>query len=141
MSLKWIAEHPATWDADKARVIGGAEAGIFDARFSSCRDGELLPGEWWHVEDDGRRVGFGWLDVVWGDAEIQIAVDPESRDQGVGRFIVENLEKEAAAKGLRYLYNTVRPGHPRREEVSRWLESLRFRAKEDGALYRTVARA
>ncbi len=140
MNLNWRVEKPATWNEDKRRVIGGADPGIFDARFRTCKDGELLPGEWWRVEDDGRVVGYGWLDVVWGDAEVQIAVDGEHRGQGVGRFIVENLEREAMKKGLRYLYNTVRPTHPRHAEVARWLEGLKFTVKEDGALYRTVAR-
>jgi GNAT superfamily N-acetyltransferase len=28
------------------------------------------------------------MDVVWGDAEILLAVDPEAQRHGVGRFIL-----------------------------------------------------
>ncbi|HHH27670.1 MAG TPA: GNAT family N-acetyltransferase [Polyangiaceae bacterium] len=140
MSLQWIADKPARWDQDKGRIVGGAPAGVFDARFGKCNAGDVLPGEWWRVERDGTVLGYGWLDVVWGDAEILLATDPESRGQGVGTFILDNLEQEARRKGLNYLYNIVRPTHPSREAVTAWLSKRGFSPSEDGSLIRTVAK-
>jgi N-acetylglutamate synthase-like GNAT family acetyltransferase len=140
MTLQWIEESPAYWDADKSRLIGRAPAGIFDVRFQRCEPGELLPATWWRVELDGKTVGYGWLDVVWGDAEILLATDPEVRGQGVGTFILEQLEAEAQKRGLNYLYNIVRPTHPNRDQVAGWLVSRGFEESDDGSLFRAIAR-
>ncbi|MCG8421982.1 MAG: GNAT family N-acetyltransferase [Proteobacteria bacterium] len=138
MSIDWIHEKPAYWDDDKARIIGGAETGIFDARFKRCKAGELLPAEWWRVEKDGKTVGYGWLDIVWGDAEILLVTDTSVRRSGLGTFILEKLEHEARQKGINYVYNTVRPSHPRKHEVAAWLKRHNFQESEDGSLFRTV---
>lgn len=140
MALAWIAEDPAHWDEDKARIVGGARPGVFDMHFAQCPIGALAPGEWWRVEDDGKTVGYGWLDVVWGDAEILLATDPAAEGRGVGAFIVESLEREAQARGLNYLYNMVRPTHPRREAITGWFKRRGFVAKEDGGLFLAVKR-
>jgi N-acetylglutamate synthase-like GNAT family acetyltransferase len=140
MALQWIEESPAYWNADKARLIGRAAPGIFDVRYQRCEPGELLPATWWRVEHDGRTVGYGWLDVVWGDAEILLATDAEARGQGVGTFILEQLEAEAHKRGLNYLYNIVRPTHPDREQVAAWLVSRGFEESDDGSLFRAIAR-
>jgi ribosomal protein S18 acetylase RimI-like enzyme len=140
MTLRWIRESPSYWDAGKTRIVGGAPPGIFDTRYRACPEGQLVPAEWWHVEDAGRVVGYGWLDVVWGDAEILLATDPEAQHKGVGSFILTQLEAEARARGLSYLYNIVRPTHPRRAEVIAWLEKRGFHAAEDGRLLRDIGR-
>jgi ribosomal protein S18 acetylase RimI-like enzyme len=140
MALQWIEDSPAYWDAEKSRLIGRAPAGIFDVRYQRCETGELLPGTWWRVELDGKIVGFGWLDVIWGDAEILVATDPEARGQGVGSFILEQLESEAHKRGLNYLYNIVRPTHPSRDQVAAWLVSRGFEESDDGSLFRAIAR-
>lgn len=136
--LRWIPENPPSWDDGKARIVGGVDDGIFD--FSSLSAGDLVPGEWWRVERDGGVIGFGWMDTTWGDAEITLAVDPGARAGGVGTFILDRLEREAAQRGLNYLYNTVRPTHPQREAVTRWLEARRFVASDGGLLKRAVRR-
>jgi len=138
MTLQWIYEPSAKWDAHKTRIVGGAPVGVFDSRYRVLREGDLIPCEWWHAEQDGRVVGFGWLDVSWGDAEILLASDVEARGHGVGTFILEHLEAEAFARGLNYLYNLVRPTHPERERVSKWLEKRGFKRSEDGRLLRAV---
>lgn len=140
MSLDWIRESPARWDADKARIVGSADIGIFDSRYARCTEGALVPGEWWRVEDSGRVVGYGWLDTVWGDAEILLATDAGERGRGVGTFTLDHLEAEARARGLNYLYNLVRPTHPRPRELTAWLERRGFRADEDGRLLRAVVK-
>lgn len=140
MALSWIHESPAKWDAAKARLIGRAPAGIFDARYADASEGDLVPGEWWRVEENGRTIGYGWLDVNWGDAEVLLATDPEARGRGVGTFILLNLEAEAFARGLNYLYNVIRPTHPEREQVAEWLAERGFVASEDGRLLRAVVR-
>ncbi|MCA9623479.1 MAG: GNAT family N-acetyltransferase [Myxococcales bacterium] len=141
MTLTWIAEQGPTWDADKARIVGGAAAGIFDTRFERLKAGDPVPGQWWHVQDGDETVGYGWLDVVWGDAEITLATAPEAEAKGVGSFTLAELEKEARKQGINYLYNIVRPNHPKREEVTAWLKKRGFVASEDGSLFRVATRA
>lgn len=138
MTLQWIKEHNAHWDTDKQRIVGAAPVGIFDRRYSSLRVGEAIPGEWWRVDDGGITVGYGWLDIVWGDAEILLAADPAAQRRGVGGFILEQLENESRARSLRYIYNVVRPTHPDAVTVSAWLERRGFTRSVDGNLVRVV---
>lgn len=142
MSLSWIRE-PALprWDEDKARVVGGAPAGVFDARYAKLGAGDTVPGEWWRVEREGEVVGYGWLEIVWGDAEILLATAEDARRSGVGAFILEQLEEEARRRGVNYLYNVVRTTHPEAAQVSAWLQKNGFKASEDGALRRRVGKA
>lgn len=136
--MQWIREPAPTWDAGKQRLVGDAPAGIFE--LAPLGPGQAVPGEWWRVEQDGRLLGYGWMDVVWGDGEILLAVAPEARGRGVGAFILERLEAEARARGLRTVYNSVRPSHPRREEVTSWLMGHGFAASDHGErLARQVA--
>jgi N-acetylglutamate synthase-like GNAT family acetyltransferase len=142
MSLQWIHENPPHWDAGKAAVIGGAGAGIFD--FPKHASGDLIPGDWWRVERDGVVLGYGWMDTTWGDAEILLAVGGAARGGGVGSFILDRLEEEAAARGLNYLYNVVRPTHPDRDGITAWLEKRGFKESTEGdraLLKRKVHRA
>jgi N-acetylglutamate synthase-like GNAT family acetyltransferase len=99
-----------------------------------------LPGEWWRVEADGEVVGFGWMDIVWGDAEILLATARSAESSGVGSFIIEHLAKEASARGLNYIYNTVRATHPLGDQVTAWLQKRGFTGHEDGRLVRAAAR-
>jgi len=136
MPLVWIVEDTPRWDDDKERIVAGAPRGAFELR--GIRVGDLAPGEWFRVEDGGAVVGYGWMDSTWGDAEILLAVDGAARGSGVGTFIVDQLEREAAARGLNYLCNAVRPSHPERERVTRWLLARRFEPSGDGVLRRRV---
>ncbi len=138
--MHWIAESPATWDADKARIVGAAPAGVFDSRYAAASSGEIIPGEWWRVELDDRTVGYGWLDVIWGDAEILLATDVEVRNRGVGTYILGQLEHEARARGLNYLYNVVRATHPDGDAVTAWLVKRGFTPSVDGRLLCAVVR-
>ena len=138
MRLDWIQESPPYWDRDKARIVG-ASPGAFG--LGPYRDGDLLPGEWWRVEDGGSVLGYGFMDCTWGDAEVLLAVDATKRGEGVGTFILDRLEKEALARGVNYLYNEVRPTHPDPEGLTRWLEDRGFRRSHaDRLLRRTVTR-
>lgn len=136
MSLEWIHESPPRWDGDKARITGAAPTGVFD--FGALRPSDAVPGEWWRVEDGGAVVAYGWMDTVWGDAEMLLAVDPAHEGQGVGTFVIGQLEREAAARGLNYLFNVVRPGHPEGERVTAWLQRRGFELSSDGLLRRKV---
>jgi len=142
VELRWVRERAAHWDAAKVHIIGEAPTGVFDSRYRALTPGALVPGEWWRVEDDEggkpRTLGYGWLDTVWGDAEIVLATDRAHRGAGVGAFILEQLDREARARGLGYLYNIVRPTHPERAQVTAWLEKHGFRGAEDGRLLRRV---
>mgnify|MGYP001583157265 FL=1 len=139
MAMRWIHEVTPTWDDDKARIVGDAPAGIFDGRLGEMSRGALVAAEWWRVEDEGRTVGFGSLDVVWGDAEILLATAPDARERGVGTFIIEHLVVEARARGLRYVYNLVQPNHPEAERVTTWLRERGFEEARDGRLRRGVS--
>lgn len=134
MALTWVRERAAVWDADKKRIVGDAPKGVFDARYRELAPGAPVPGEWWHVEDAGKVVGFGWLEVVWGDAEVLFAVEPKAREKGVGKFVVEKLGGEAKSRGLRYMYNTVRPTHPEADRLAAWLAKRGFKAMDDGSM-------
>jgi GNAT superfamily N-acetyltransferase len=134
MGLEWVRESVPVWDAGKARIVGGAPGGIF--QLPSYAEGERLPGDWWRVEDGGTVVAYGWMDTAWGDAEMLLAVDPEHHSHGVGTFVLDQLEQEAASRGVNYLYNVVRPTHPDHERVTAWLESRRFTGSSDGILCR-----
>ena len=138
MRLEWIRENPAQWDAGKAAVIGGAEDGALDPL--ERPPGEILPGEWWRVEEQGRVLGYGWMDCTWGDAEVLLAVDRDARGRGIGAFILDGLEREAAERGLNYLYNQVRPNHPDRDRVTAWLGRHGFAASGGERLLRRRVR-
>ncbi|MBA3523324.1 MAG: GNAT family N-acetyltransferase [Geodermatophilaceae bacterium] len=136
-SWTWEQQTRPTWDPDKQRIVGGAPAGIFAVDHAS---GAVLPGDWWAVRDgDGPVLGFGWMDVGWGEAEILLAVEPDAQESGVGSFVLEQLEREAAARGLNYVYNTVATSHPRREEMIDWLGARGYYGlAEDPALRKRV---
>jgi GNAT superfamily N-acetyltransferase len=138
MSLQWIRENPALWDAAKQRVLGAAPAGSLPDY--GDEPGEVAPGDWWRVERDGAVVGFGWMDTVWGEAEILLAVAPSAQGSGAGTFILERLEEEAASRGLNRIYNTVRPTHPQRQQVMAWLSRRGFAGGDHEVLYRVVRR-
>lgn len=138
MALTWIREKLPVWDEGKQGIVGEAPAGVFDRRFRELAPGSIVPGEWWRVEEDGQVVGYGWLDVVWGDAEILLAVAPRAQRHGIGSFVLQKLEDEARARGLAYLYNVVRPTHPDASHVTAWLVERGFRPSEDGCLLRAA---
>lgn len=140
MALEWVRDEAGLWDADKARIIGGARPGVFDRRYKECGIGERMPGDWWRATDGGRTVGIGWMDAVWGDAEILLATDPQAERKGVGSYVLAHLEDEAKKRGMNYVYNVVRPTHPDRARVSAWFEKRGFRASEDGSLLRSVTK-
>jgi GNAT superfamily N-acetyltransferase len=134
--LKWTRDRvPARWDEDK-RAIVGTEAGIFD--YTGYGLGDVVPGDWWRVQQDGRTVGFGWMDVVWGDAQILLAVAPDARGQGIGTFILRNLEQEAARQGLNYLFNVIPRHHPEPDRVAAWLAERGFSPSHEDRLSRRV---
>ncbi len=140
MGLSWIRENPATWDADKLRVIMGGPKGIFDERYGHLREGSLVPGEWWRVERDGEVVGYGCLDAVWGNAEVLLAIAGGAQRQGIGGFIVEQLDEEARARGLNYLYNVISPKHPDEPGLRGFLEAAGFVGFPSGRLFKRSTR-
>lgn len=137
--MKWIQERAARWDDDKTRILGAEPQGVFPPGFADHEPNAKLPGMWWRVEKGDQTVGYGWLDVVWGDAEILLATAAEERGKGVGDFVLNHLAKEAQSRGLNYLYNVVQSDHPRQAETTAWLEKRGFKAREDGQLRRPTA--
>jgi len=53
-------------------------------------------------------------------------VAPGRRGRGVGAFILERLEDEAAARGLNYIYNVVPATHPHGAWIRNWLATHGF---------------
>jgi GNAT superfamily N-acetyltransferase len=135
-AMQWIHESPPRWDDTKAAILGAAR-GIFGG-FDGQRPGDLISGEWWRVEEAGDVVGYGWLDHTWGDAEILLAVAPQARGHGVGTFILDRLEREAAARGLNYMFNVVPKAHPDPDRFARWLASRGFEPAHDDLYRRRV---
>jgi GNAT superfamily N-acetyltransferase len=134
--LQWIREDAPCWDADKQRLFGEAE--LAATALNPPAPGALVADEWWHVADAaGVIVGYGWLDSEWGDAEVTFVVAPDRRGEGVGEFIIDHLEAEAAARGLNYIYNVVPATNPNPEWVTAWLVGQGF-AAGDGDLRRRV---
>jgi GNAT superfamily N-acetyltransferase len=134
--LQWIREDAPCWDADKQRLFGEAE--LAATALNPPAPGALVADEWWHVADAaGVIVGYGWLDSEWGDAEVTFIVAPDRRGEGVGGFIIDHLEAEAAARGLNYIYNVVPATSPNPEWVTAWLVGQGFVAG-DGDLRRRV---
>ena len=116
--LTWIHEPHPLWDNDKERIIGHAPSGVFDV---GGRPGEAVTGEWWRTEDPDGVVGYGWMDSAWGDAEILLVVESHRQSHGVGGFILDHLESEAASRGVNYVYNRVRGDDTHRTRVREWL--------------------
>ncbi|HEY1734962.1 MAG TPA: GNAT family N-acetyltransferase, partial [Acidimicrobiales bacterium] len=85
----------------------------------------------------GAVVGYGWLDSEWGDAEVTFLVAEGRRGEGIGDFIIDHLEAEAAARGLNYIYNVAPANSPNPEWVTAWLVRHGFVAG-DGDLRRRV---
>jgi N-acetylglutamate synthase-like GNAT family acetyltransferase len=135
-TLRWVHEDDPRWDDDRERVFASVPEGVFST--GARRPGEPLSSDWWRAERDGRVVGYGWLDDVWGDAEILLAVERGERGTGVGAFVLEHLESEAAARGLNYVLNVVRDTHPDRDAVTGWFEAHGFAPAEDGRLRKKV---
>jgi N-acetylglutamate synthase-like GNAT family acetyltransferase len=136
MALRWVHDDDPRWDDDRRRVFASVPQGVL--RTEERSPGEPLSSDWWRVERDGRVVGYGWLDDVWGDAEVLLAVDAGERGSGVGSFVMAHLEQEAAARGLNYVVNVVRQSHPARDAVTAWLQGRGFSAAEDGRLRKRV---
>jgi GNAT superfamily N-acetyltransferase len=139
-ALRWVAVADPTWDGDVVRVVGGAAPGVFDLQHAP---GTALAGDWWSAQDtDGTVLGFGWMDVGWGEAEVLLAVAPGARSAGVGTFVLARLEVEAARRGLNYVYNTVRPTHPDHDAVHDWLLARGYAgSSSDAALRKRVGLA
>ena len=141
MSLHWVHEKQPVWNADKQRVIGGAPEGAFELPFD---EGEALPGDWWAVHEDGEDgpvVGYGRLDITFGgDAEMLLATDPARQGEGIGSFILEQLEREAANRDINYVLNVIRD-HDHRPQVHAWLTAHGFQGAMDGDLRKRVGTA
>ena len=125
MRLHWAKEDTPHWDADKQRLFGADE--LAAVGFDEPAPGAPIADEWWRVtDDDGTVLGYGWLDSEWGDAQITFLVDPARRGAGIGTFILDRLEDEAAGRGLNYIYNVVPDTHPDAPEMTRWLTARGF---------------
>ncbi|MBL4634456.1 MAG: GNAT family N-acetyltransferase [Kofleriaceae bacterium] len=140
VSLTWHKDIPV-WDAGKLRIVGGTEKGILDSRYADIEEGSAVPCNWYRAERDGAVVGYGWVDVNWGEAEILLATSDGAQGSGVGSFILEQLDDEARRMGLAYIYNVVRPTHPQGDKVAAWLAKRGFEKNPDGRLTRQVGKA
>lgn len=132
--LTWVYDPQPRWDADRERIVGYAPDGVFD--IAPTTGDTALTGQWWRAEDDNGVVGYGWMDSAWGDAEILLAVEPHRQAHGIGGFILDHLESEAAARGVNYVYNAVRGDRGHRAKVSAWLIGRGYVADEAGETLR-----
>jgi ribosomal protein S18 acetylase RimI-like enzyme len=140
MSYTWEALSSPRWSEDFARIVGGWPEGVFPR--AGWTDADVVPGAWWAVRRDGGDVvALAVLDTVWGDGEVMVAVDPACVRSGAGRFAMEQLQREAHARGLAYLRNQVPSAHPQPEAVVAWLESCGFEAGSSEGEYVCRVRA
>ena len=139
MSATWTQESPPSWDATKGNILDAIPQG--SVSLDDFEDGQLLPGDWFRVEQDGKVIGYGWLDTSWGDAEINLMVDPAHQRAGTGTFILDHLADEAGRRGINYLFNSIPPGHPDPHGLGKWLAARGFAPSEDGKLLRRAVRA
>ena len=63
----------------------------------------------------------GWTQRGAAMPKSSSRLDPDCRATGIGSFILEHLEEEAAKRGLNHVHNTVRETHPDRDGVHDWL--------------------
>ena len=136
MTLTWTKENSPRWDEDKQRIFGPAE--LAAAGLPAPSPGDPVPNEWWRVTNGNGAAGYGWLDSEWGDARITFVVAAGQRGRGVGDFILEHLEDEAAARGLNYIYNVVPDSHPDGAWIRNWLSTHGFHETSRGLLRRQV---
>ena len=136
MTLTWTKENSPRWDEDKQRIFGPAE--LAAVGLAAPSPGDPVPNEWWRVTNGNEAAGYGWLDSEWGDARITFVVAPGQRGRGVGDFILEHLEDEAAARGLNYIYNVVPDSHPDGAWIRNWLSTHGFHEASRGQLRRQV---
>jgi len=136
MTLAWTKENSPRWDDSKQGIFGPDE--LAATGLPVLRPGEAVADEWWRVTDGAEVAGYGWLDTEWGDARITFVVAPGRRGHGVGAFILERLEDEAAARGLNYIYNVVPETHPDGAWIRNWLALHGFREASRGQLRRQV---
>jgi N-acetylglutamate synthase-like GNAT family acetyltransferase len=134
--LRWVNDDDPRWDADRERVFSTLGTDVFPEL--ARHTGDRLPSDWWRVESDDGVVGYGWLDDVWGDAEILLAIEESARGTGAGAFALARLEGEAAARGLNYVVNVVRDTHPDRDAVTGWFLAHGFTGTDDGRLRKQV---
>jgi N-acetylglutamate synthase-like GNAT family acetyltransferase len=136
--MEWVRETPARWNAAKAAVLGELAPELFG--LGRPADGDPLADEWWRVEQDGEVLGYGRLDDTWGDAEVLMLVTPARRSSGIGSFILANLEAEATARKVNYIYNVVPQRHPDPESVTDFLTTHGFERTDLGELRKRVSR-
>ncbi len=122
--LTWVHEPDARWDEDKRRIFSAIDELIF--AWPDSPEGSALAGSWWRLELDGAAVGYGWMSLVWGEAEIQGVIDPIARTLGLGEEMLHQLILEAGDRGATRVFTTLREEHPRRERVAQWLASRGF---------------
>lgn len=140
MGLVWERQHNPRWDSEKRTLFAELPVGLFP-ELRATADGGAVPGDWWRVRAGDSVVGFGWMDVTWGDAEVLLAVSPASQRGGVGTFVLDRLDEEAARRGLRYLHNVVPATHPEPDRLRSWLERRGFAASGEGNLLRRQVRS
>ncbi len=137
MELTWVAEPTPLWNADKRRVVGAWPRSF--PSLCQADEGAVLPGRWWRAEREGEQVvGYAWMDVTWGDAEVWMAVDPAVEGEGVGSFLLRHLVEESRRAGLRYLFNAIPKDHPEPARLRAWLEKRGFGLSGDGLLKRAA---
>jgi len=97
MTLTWTKEDSPRWDPDKQRLFGPAE--LAAVGLAPPGPGEPVADEWWRVNDGHDVVGYGWLDIEWGDARITFFVVPGERGRDVGHFILATWRRRPPPAG------------------------------------------
>ncbi len=121
--LSQVAWQPGQREAF-LRMQFDAQAGEYGARFPDAEYNVILL--------DGRPAGRLWVGRDAGQIRLlDIALLPEAQNQGVGRFLLNNLIEEARASGkaLRHMVFMLNP------DAKRFYERLGFEVIEDLGAY------
>ncbi|MEO0806177.1 MAG: GNAT family N-acetyltransferase [Cyanobacteria bacterium J06643_4] len=95
-----LEEYGLGWEADASSCCGGADQDAVEVEKYYLEAG----GEFWVVEQAGKIVGTGgYHPIERGNNAVEIRkmyLAPEVRGQGLGRFLLSQLEQAIAAKGF-----------------------------------------
>lgn len=135
----WIKEEKPLWDRNKIKIIG-SNIGCFV--ISDIQEGDKLEGKWFKLTDKyGQIVGYGWIDIIGGEAEISVAVDKKYKGNGYGTQIINNLYTEIKKLGFDEVIAVVREENSNAEDVIRWVYKNGYIAEWPGLGNLTIERA
>lgn len=120
----WIKEEEPVWDSDKEDIIDCAPQGSFNM---GPKSNGTISGDWWKLVENKRVIGYGWISMISGDAELLIAVRKSEQHKGYGNIILENLEMEASKLKHNKVVAIIQSENINAVNIIYWLDRKGFR--------------